>query len=221
MRSQERLAEHAGVGTIRIRKAAGTSTSHAVAIVEGLFPVGSYISLTIDTNGTTATAYRYPASTGLTVETTAEKMAIELAALIEAAAKLSASARGGVISILAAGGDTVVDLTLPVVTLNDVVAPGVTGVPAVSSIGQTTATVTWTAAYDMTGVVDYLVDRAPDSAGSPGTWANVATVTAPTVTVGLTGLTAETSYWVGVRARDAAGNISSRRVSAALFTTTA
>lgn len=224
-RSQERLDERgnavASNRKVRIRKASGTNTSHAIAIVEGNYPKGAWVSLTVATNTLAATEFRYPAATGVTQTTSAAKMATELAALIDAHAKLAATARDGVISIVAAGGDTTVALTLPAFTLNDVVAPGVAGVPAVSNIGQTTATVTWTAAYDATGVVDYLVDRAPNSGGAPGAWTNVATVTAPTVTSNLTGLSAATSYWVGVRARDAAGNISARRVSAALFTTTA
>lgn len=227
MRAQERLIERGETGasdtrSVRIRKAAGTNTSHAVAIVEGTFPKGSFVSLTIDTNGTTPTVYRYPAATGVAQETSALIMARELTALIDAAAKLSATVRGGVISILAAGGDTVVDLTLPAFTLNDVAAPGVVGVPVVSAILATTCTLTWTAAADFGGgVTTYLIDRAPNSGGVPGTWvsATPASVSAPTVTANITGLTTATQYWFGVRAQDAAGNIGARRVIAAFITT--
>jgi phosphodiesterase/alkaline phosphatase D-like protein len=62
--------------------------------------------------------------------------------------------------------------------------------------------VNWTAA---TGADGYKVERAPDVAGAPGTWAQAASgVTVLHFDDG--GLTANTSYWYRVRGTNGAGD---------------
>ncbi|WP_055571330.1 cellulase family glycosylhydrolase, partial [Streptomyces prasinopilosus] len=85
----------------------------------------------------------------------------------------------------------------------DTTAPTAPGIPAASSVTSSSATLSWTAATDGTGVTGYDVVRI--SGGEE----TVATTTASTSAV-LTGLSPETSYTFAVYARDAAGNRSPR-----------
>ena len=50
------------------------------------------------------------------------------------------------------------------------------------------------------------IERAPDNGGSPGTWAQIATVGANVTTYSDTGLSINTKYWYRVRAYNAGGN---------------
>lgn len=119
-RSQQHLAwegrsSSVGDRSIKIRTAAGTNLIPAIAELEGVFLKGTYVTLTVDTDVTTPTAFRYPAASTLTVPLTAAQVATALAALIDADAKIAASARDGVISIFGAGGAVVVTLTSPAI----------------------------------------------------------------------------------------------------------
>jgi chitodextrinase len=71
----------------------------------------------------------------------------------------------------------------------------------VSGVTQTAMTVAWSASSDNVGVVGYTVDRNGTVVAQP---------TSPTAT--LSGLTCGTTYTIGVRARDAAGNASARSI---------
>ena len=82
---------------------------------------------------------------------------------------------------------------------SDTEAPTAPGLPTVSSITSTGATLTWAASTDNVGVTGYTVRDASGTA--------IATSTGTTAT--LTGLTPDTAYTVTVVARDAAGNVSS------------
>ncbi|MFC9955031.1 cellulase family glycosylhydrolase [Streptomyces prasinus] len=85
----------------------------------------------------------------------------------------------------------------------DTTAPTAPGTPAASSVTSSSATLSWAAATDGTGVTGYDVVRI--SGGEE----TVATTTASTSAT-LTGLAPETSYTFAVYARDAAGNRSPR-----------
>ncbi|MCP3768366.1 cellulase family glycosylhydrolase [Streptomyces sp. MAR25Y5] len=85
----------------------------------------------------------------------------------------------------------------------DTTAPTAPGTPAASSVTSSSATLSWAAATDGTGVTGYDVVRIS------GGGETVATTTASTSAT-LTGLTPETSYTFAVYARDAAGNRSPR-----------
>ncbi len=78
---------------------------------------------------------------------------------------------------------------------SDTQAPSAPSNVQASSITKTTATVSWSASSDNVGVTGYEVFQGSTSLGTvTGTSAN------------LTGLTADTSYTISVRAQDAAGN---------------
>ncbi|MDX3128973.1 cellulase family glycosylhydrolase [Streptomyces europaeiscabiei] len=85
----------------------------------------------------------------------------------------------------------------------DTTPPTAPGTPSASAVTSSSATLTWSAATDATGVTGYDVVRV-----------NGTTETAATTTTGtsatLTGLSPATSYGFAVYARDAAGNRSAR-----------
>ncbi|MDX3672595.1 cellulase family glycosylhydrolase [Streptomyces europaeiscabiei] len=85
----------------------------------------------------------------------------------------------------------------------DTTPPTTPGTPSASAVTSSSATLTWSAATDATGVTGYDVVRV-----------NGTTETAATTTTGtsatLTGLSPATSYGFAVYARDAAGNRSAR-----------
>jgi len=82
------------------------------------------------------------------------------------------------------------------------VLPGAPGTPTFTNVLGTGLRVNWTAA---TGADSYKVERAPDVAGAPGTWAQAASgVTVLHFDDG--GLTASTSYWYRVRGTNGAGD---------------
>lgn len=84
----------------------------------------------------------------------------------------------------------------------DVTAPTKPGTPVASAVTSSGATLTWAASTDAVGVTGYDVLRLGGTAGP----VVVATATGTTATV--TGLTASTAYQFAIRARDAAGNLS-------------
>ena len=84
----------------------------------------------------------------------------------------------------------------------DVTPPSKPGTPVASAVTSSGATLTWAASTDAVGVTGYDVLRLGGTAGP----VVVATATGTTATV--TGLTASTAYQFAVRARDAAGNLS-------------
>jgi hypothetical protein len=84
--------------------------------------------------------------------------------------------------------------------------PGVPGDPTFTYTAAPTVEVSWTAA-DCGGASTYVVERAPDVAGEPGTFAVVAPAVAG-LTFSDTTVTAATSYWyqvTGVTAGDVSG----------------
>ena len=87
-----------------------------------------------------------------------------------------------------------------------------TTVPAPTPPGGLQGVVVSSAVVDLSWVDNasdeslYRIQRAPDVAGAPGTWANLATVAANVTTYRSTGLAANTTYWYRVRAENAIGN---------------
>lgn len=81
-------------------------------------------------------------------------------------------------------------------TTLDNMPPNAPGSPSFTSIGQNSATASWTAATDNVAVTGY------EYSLNGGTW----TSNGISLSVNLTGLTAATGYTVQVRARDAANN---------------
>lgn len=80
--------------------------------------------------------------------------------------------------------------------------PGTPGTPTFTNVRKTTLRVSWTAA---TNATSYKIERAPDVAGSPGTFVQIAG--------GVTnlfyddsGLTGSTTYWYRVRGTNGAGD---------------
>ena len=95
-------------------------------------------------------------------------------------------------------------------TTADTTPPTLTGSINVTAITTTTATLTWPAGADNTAVTSY------ETSLDGTTWTDRGNV----LTIGLTGLTANTAYTARVRAKDAAGNVSTPAITGA-FTTTA
>lgn len=62
----------------------------------------------------------------------------------------------------------------------------------------------WTG--DSAGEAGFLIERAPDSAGSPGPWTQIATAGTNVTTYNDSGLSPNTTYWYRVRAYNAGGN---------------
>ncbi|MET7393483.1 glycoside hydrolase family 9 protein [Dactylosporangium sp. NPDC005572] len=100
----------------------------------------------------------------------------------------SAASPGGSVTTQASTGDTT--------------APTRPGMPAASGVTSSSVALSWAASTDNVGVTGYDVLRLGGSAGP----VVVATTTGTTATV--TGLTASTAYQFAVRAKDAAGNLS-------------
>ncbi|WP_432985350.1 glycoside hydrolase family 9 protein [Dactylosporangium sp. CA-233914] len=95
----------------------------------------------------------------------------------------------------------------------DVTPPTKPGTPVASGITSSGATLTWAASTDAVGVTGYDVLRL----GGPAGPVVVATVTGTTATV--TGLSASTAYQFAVRAKDAAGNLSTASDPVSVTTT--
>ncbi len=95
------------------------------------------------------------------------------------------------------------------VVLNVTPDPGVPGGPTYTNIATTTVTVSWAA--PCATVTSYDLQRAPDVAGAPGTFATVFTGTATTFND--TGLTTATKYWYRVIATTAGGPLTSSATS--------
>jgi beta-glucosidase len=88
-------------------------------------------------------------------------------------------------------------VTFTTSTAADTSPPTTPGTPTASAITATGATLNWAASTDNVGVTGYDVING-----------NTVIATPTTNSVSLTGLTASTTYTLGVRARDAAGNVS-------------
>lgn len=89
--------------------------------------------------------------------------------------------------------------------------PTLTGVVTPSNVASTTATISWPVGADNVGVVGY------DYRINGGAFALLGNVT----TYGLTGLTPSTLYTCDVRARDAAGNVSTPVITGSFTTAVA
>lgn len=81
----------------------------------------------------------------------------------------------------------------------------VAATPVIGEYGPTTVALSWSAASGGTAPYSYQAQRAPDSGGSPGTFANVGSPTSG-LTYTDTGLSASTKYWWRVVATDAGAN---------------
>ncbi|BCJ73923.1 hypothetical protein CS0771_34670 [Catellatospora sp. IY07-71] len=100
-------------------------------------------------------------------------------------------------------------------TPGDTQAPTTPGTPVASGVTSSGVSLSWTASTDNVGVTGYDILRAPGTSG--GSFTQVGTST--TTSFSDSGLSANTSYRYQVRARDAAGNVSSAS-SAVTVTTT-
>lgn len=95
----------------------------------------------------------------------------------------------------------------------DTTAPSVPIALTIGTVTNNTIPLSWTASTDSeSGIVGYEVQRASDSGGNPGTWANVASgpcsgVLAATACNDTT-VSANTKYYYKVRAKDNVGNYS-------------
>lgn len=110
----------------------------------------------------------------------------------------------------ASGTATTNAATLTVTAAGDTTPPVLTGTIVLSNVAQTTATATWPAGTDNSGgAVTYDISL---NGGTtyPINW--------PVATYNLTGLTANTTYALRIRARDPSGNVSTPALAASLTT---
>ena len=111
----------------------------------------------------------------------------------------------GVAAVDAAGNVSATATTnLTTAACPDISAPSTPTGLAASAVGQTSATLSWTASTDNVAVTGYRVFRAGTQVG---------TTSSTTFTV--TGLTCATTYTLGVAALDAAGNVSATATTSA------
>jgi hypothetical protein len=119
MRSQlhlQREGREDAVGTrkVRILNSAGTTTVPAELDITGYFPKGTFVTITITTNVTGATVYRYPTGVSVTtIQMSGQQLATALAAVIDANANLKGNAFESTVSVRAEVGAATVTLTLP------------------------------------------------------------------------------------------------------------
>lgn len=143
---------------------------------------------TAATDNVAVTAYEYRLGSG-SWQALGNVLTVNLAGLTQATSyTFQVRAKDGANNIGAASSATF--------TTSDVSAPSAPGTPTFSAITMTSATVNWTAASDNVGVTGYQYQV------NSGSWQTLSNV----LTTSLTGLAAVTTYTVGVRARDAAGN---------------
>jgi hypothetical protein len=94
-----------------------------------------------------------------------------------------------------------------------VTPPLAAGTVSTASVTGSTLTVSTTAATGGTTPYTYQFQRAPDSSGSPGSWANVGS-SGTSISFNDTGLTASTTYWYRVHVTDAlSASVNSSSVS--------
>lgn len=124
-------------------------------------------------------------------------------------------------SVSCSGG--VVTFTVPYVEsyafLSDNAGPTIPGDVSFGAITSTPVTLSWTASTDTgSGLADpaYYIERAPDSAGSPGTWAQIAATNALAYTDN--SLLPTTKYWFRLRAKDDFDNYSQYSTSTSATT---
>jgi fibronectin type 3 domain-containing protein len=91
---------------------------------------------------------------------------------------------------------------LPSAAAQVITQPGPPGAIAFSNVAATSVGLAWGAAA---GATTYKVERAPDSAGAPGSFTQIAGAVAGT-TYDSTGLSANVKYWYRVRATNASGD---------------
>jgi titin len=82
--------------------------------------------------------------------------------------------------------------------------PAAPTVLALAAVSSSQINLTWT--DNATNETGFSIERAPDNAGTPGTFAQIATVGANVASYNNTGLAASTTYWYRVRAFNGSGN---------------
>ena len=177
--------------------------------------VGTVVASAITSNGATLT---WPAATDLS-GIQGYEYSINGGSYVGAGASLTANITGlaastnytvAVRAIDNANNRSTPALTASFSTLatNDIIVPTLTGIVSVNNIASNSAVISWPSGADNILVVGY------DYSVNGGSWVPLGNVNS----IGLSGLSVNTNYTVAVRARDAAGNVSTPAITGA-FTT--
>ncbi len=192
-----------GTGTLKTLDTAAPSAPGAPTFAS-ITQTGATVNWTASTDNVGVTGYEVFVD-GASKATTTGATTVALTGLTAGqsyAVTVKAKDAAGNVSQASAAG------TLTTLPPADTTAPSAPGTPTFANITQTGATVNWAASTDNVGVTGYevFVDGA-----------SKATTTGAT-TVNLTGLTANTTYAVTVKAKDAAGNVSAASAAGSLKT---
>jgi predicted CxxxxCH...CXXCH cytochrome family protein len=181
---------------------ANQTTTAAASITFGknvAWVVNGRVFYVASTNSTTATT-TLPTGYSRSPADTSIQATFRVGGAYQTAAQATASSANTSVtlspSVLAAIG---------VVALQPYSAPAVPAAPTFGAGSTATSVVVnWATA---TGATTYDVQRAPDAAGSPGTWANVATGVAGLTFTDSTGIAGNTTFWYRIVAKNASDAI--------------
>lgn len=190
------------VGTLqiagRVSTPGGTYTAYNLSVTSGTITLGRDPGVTLSTTSFTWTVGQ-DYDIRLSLQAGRKTVYVDGVPILTSTDNTVAGAsgeRGGI--VFGGSGSTTTGYHLDSYTIGDVSDPGTT---STGSVTATTLTVSNTAATGASTPYTFRFQRAPDSSGSPGTFASIGsdqtgitTGVAPS-SVGDTGLTASTTYW--------------------------
>jgi hypothetical protein len=188
---------------------ANQTTAAAASIAFGkavAWVVNGRVFFVVSTNSTTATTTAPAGYTKSPADTQIGTATLRIGGGYQTAAQGTAGSANSSVTLSAS-----VVAAVGAIALQPYSAPAAPAAPTFGA-GSTDASiiVNWTAAA---GATTYDVQRAPDTAGVPGVWANVATGVAGTTITDSTGITGNTTFWYRVVSKNASDAITGTQAS--------